>query len=64
MMQITKTWFEDGKMVIETIPAENVYKREWVGLTEEDLEGFTASHRVVAKLVEQTLKEKNHEQVK
>jgi hypothetical protein len=37
-------------------------RHEWHGLTEKDLEGFTASHRVVAKLVEQTLKEKNHEQ--
>ena len=36
MMQITKTWFEDGKMVTETIPTEDVYKREWVGLTHDE----------------------------
>jgi hypothetical protein len=36
MMHITKTWVEDGKIITEIIPAENVYKREWVGLTPEE----------------------------
>jgi hypothetical protein len=34
-------------------------KREWVGLTDKDLEGVNASHRVIAKWAEAKLKEKN-----
>ncbi len=35
---ITKTWIEDGKLVTEVIEAKDVYKREWVGLTEKEVD--------------------------
>lgn len=60
MMHITKTWFEDGKMVTETIPAETVYKREWVGLTEKEiLECRSVNHLYFYKAIEAKLKAKN-----
>ena len=61
-MHITKTWFEEGKMVTETIPAENVYKREWVGLTNEDKQELAAEQHGWEDLLiaaEAKLKEKN-----
>ncbi len=35
-MYLTRTWVEDGKLIIETIPQEAIYKREWQGLTDEE----------------------------
>lgn len=69
MMHITKTWVEDGKMITEIIPAENVYKRqEWVGLTAEEREqvqsesyGKVPHHIALIAAVEKLLKEKNSE---
>tara|TARA_R110000796_G_scaffold66351_1_gene152678 strand:+ start:518 stop:727 length:210 start_codon:yes stop_codon:yes gene_type:complete len=34
---IIKTWIEDGKIIAQTIPEAEIYKREWVGLTEEEI---------------------------
>ena len=34
-------------------------QRTWVGLTDDDLEGINANHRVIAKWAESKLKEKN-----
>jgi hypothetical protein len=62
---------EDVVKKIEAVPysarhrAQHLFEdepqpnREWVGLTDEDLEGVNASHRVIAKWAEAKLKEKN-----
>lgn len=34
---MTKTWFVDGQIIEETIPEAEIYKREWVGLTSEEI---------------------------
>jgi len=34
---VTKSWMEDGKLVVQVIPQEQIYKREWVGLTDEEV---------------------------
>jgi phenolic acid decarboxylase len=31
---VTKSWMEDGELVVQIIPQEQIYKREWVGLTD------------------------------
>jgi hypothetical protein len=63
MMHITKTWFEDGKMVTETIPTEDVYKKEWEGLSVFEINDLvTATEHGLHDLVERTeakLREKN-----
>jgi len=63
---ITKTWF-DGKTVVtvtKEIPVEEVYKREWVGLTAEEIhgiEGYKETREMYrfARAIEAKLKEKN-----
>ena len=67
---ITKTWF-DGKTVVtvtKEIPVEEVYKREWVGLTEDEVaQAMYRADAIVtgpmqfkfAKELEAKLKEKN-----
>jgi hypothetical protein len=55
---ITMSWWHEPALPVGT----KLYtqpKREWVGLTDEDLEGVNASHRVIAKWAEAKLKEKN-----
>jgi len=32
---ITKTWFEDGKLITEVLEEKEIYKREWIGLSNE-----------------------------
>ncbi len=32
---ITKTWFNGKNIVTQEIPVQEVYRREWVGLTNE-----------------------------
>ena len=34
---ITKTWFEDGKLITQVFEEKDIHKREWVGLTEEEI---------------------------
>jgi hypothetical protein len=68
---ITKTWFEDGKLITQVFEEKDIYKREWVGLTEEEIKPCwyeacqtnleLTSQLVVyfAKAIEAKLKEKN-----
>ena len=58
---ITKTWIEDGKLVTEVIEAKDVYKREWVGLTDEEInvQHIFMSRYEMVKYFEAKLKEKN-----
>ena len=59
---MTKTWFEDGKLITVTIPEANIYKREWVGLTDDEMhQCFDVSGRrePVYRALEAALKEKN-----
>ena len=67
---ITKTWF-DGKTVVtvtKEIPVGELYKREWVGLTEDEVaQAMYRADAIVtgpmqfkfAKELEAKLKEKN-----
>ena len=61
---ITKTWF-DGKTVVtitKEIPVGEVYKREWVNLTVDeliDLEHKHLSHENLTRAIEDRLREKN-----
>lgn len=34
---ITKTWFVDGQIIEQVIPESEIYKREWVGLTDAEI---------------------------
>lgn len=59
---ITKTWFDGKNIVTQEIPVGEVYKREWVGLTDEELAELSASGLVLWglwKAIEAKLKEKN-----
>lgn len=70
---IIKTWIEDGKLITETTPQEAVYKREWVGLTDEERRGLREWQKIQEELgpvwapmmlylyaaIEAKLKEKN-----
>lgn len=58
---ITKTWIEDGKLITEVIPEAEIYKREWVGLTEEEREECLGEYYrgSIAIAIEAKLKEKN-----
>ena len=59
---ITKTWFDGKNIVTQEIPVGEVYKREWVGLTDEELAELSASGLVLWGLwraIEAKLKEKN-----
>ena len=38
---------------------DHSFKREWVGLTDEDCKGMSAGDKVVAMWADRTLKEKN-----
>jgi hypothetical protein len=57
---ITKSWMEDGKLVVQVIPQEQIYKRTWVGLTDEDLAVCGDEDDVMlARYWERVCKEKN-----
>ena len=59
---ITKTWFDGKNIVTQEIPVEEVYKREWVGLTKEEIDSALckyASWYNFAAHLENILKEKN-----
>ena len=66
---ITKTWFDGKNIVTQEIPVGEVYKREWVGLTDDERAAIgremakTLPNRWIdfdyARAVEAKLKEKN-----
>lgn len=61
---ITKTWFDGKNIVTKEIPVEEVYKREWVGLTDEEIhntEGYKETREMYrfVRAIEAALKEKN-----
>ena len=61
---ITKTWFDGKNIVTQEIPVQEVYKREWVGLTAEEIHGIdgykeTRQMYRFARDLEAKLKEKN-----
>ncbi len=33
---MTKTWFVDGQFIEQVIPEAEIYKRQWVGLTDDE----------------------------
>lgn len=35
-IEVTKVWIENDKLFALQIPEAEIYKREWVGLTDED----------------------------
>jgi hypothetical protein len=61
---VTKSWMEDGKLVVQVIPQEQIYKREWVELTYQEITevmGYEKS-QFTRKLIQNALaksKEKN-----
>jgi len=60
---ITKTWVEDGKLITQVFEEKDIYKREWVGLTDMERQMIINKHDGVAWettiAIEQQLKEKN-----
>ena len=34
---MTKTWFDGTNIITQEIPEAEIYKREWVGLTDEEI---------------------------
>ena len=59
---ITKTWFVDGQIIEQLIPESEIYKRPWVGLTDEEFNdaiNYKLTPRCIAIAVEAKLKEKN-----
>ena len=61
---ITKTWFVDGQIIEQVIPESEIYKREWVGLTDEEQQQAYEQWQnegwgVFYKAIEAKLKEKN-----
>jgi len=64
---ITKTWFDGKNIVTQEIPESEIYKREWVGLTNNELQPIADEYRILfgswvedfARAIETKLKEKN-----
>jgi hypothetical protein len=59
---MTKTWFEDGRIIKQVIPEAEIYKRTWVGLTDEEIWEEGADNIIdfyFARAIEAKLKEKN-----
>ena len=46
---VTKSWMEDGKLVVQVIPQEQIYKREWVGLTDKEVDDIQRSSSFTTK---------------
>ena len=62
--EMTKFWWDENQMVVQRIPEEVIYKREWVGLTDEDMDclfphGSSVWVQETVKIIEAKLKEKN-----
>ena len=65
---LTKIWWDlnKDKLVEQLIPESEIYKREWVGLTDEEIERACAplgaamlSFTEVARAIEAKLRERN-----
>ena len=68
---LTKIWWDlnKHKLVEQVIPEVEIYKREWVGLTDDELEDLEFASvdreyghldvRVLSRAIEAKLKEKN-----
>ena len=71
---LTKIWwdFNNHKLVEQAIPEAEIYKREWVGLTDEEIQDLSYLAQKIdegnaewfdrwgfARAIEQALKEKN-----
>jgi len=59
---MTKTWFDGKNIIKQEIPEAEIYKREWVGLTNKELFEILdkANTRYQAvQMTEDKLKEKN-----
>ena len=59
---MTKTWFDGKNITTQEIPEAEIYKREWVGLTNKELFEILdkANTRYQAlQMTEDKLKEKN-----
>ena len=58
-----KTWFEDGCIIQQIITEAESYKREWVGLTDEEEEHIVDAYwndtPMFIEAIEAKLKEKN-----
>lgn len=61
MTHITRTFMENGRLFIELIPEEQFYKREWVDLTDDEIDNinYTSAH-MLAREVLAKFKEKNN----
>jgi hypothetical protein len=61
MTHITRTFMEKGRLLIELIPEEQFYKREWVDLTDDEIDNinYTSAH-MLAREVLAKFKEKNN----
>ena len=64
---LTKIWWDlnKHKLVEQAIPEAEIYKREWVGLTDEEIMSLVpvTGHRpatTFARAIEAKLKEKNN----
>ena len=40
--EMEKVWWDGHQMVVQRIPEEVIYKREWVGLTDEEIKAMDA----------------------
>lgn len=59
--EMEKVWWGGRQMVVQRIPEEVIYKREWVGLTDEDRHVARSLNKTLAlQFVEAKLKEKNN----
>jgi hypothetical protein len=61
---ITKTWFDGKNIITQEIPQAEIYKREWVGLTDDEINACDPSEECwgllkIARAIEAKLKEKN-----
>ena len=48
---MTKTWFVDGQLTAQVIPEAEIYKREWVGLTGEEIINMSCGDLHYAALI-------------
>jgi hypothetical protein len=58
------TWFDGKNIVTQVIPESEIYKREWVGLTDEEYQQILIQHDgagLIAffNLIEDRLRSKN-----
>ena len=68
---MTKTWFDGKNIITQEIPQAEIYKREWVGLTDEEIwstvgrigtaDSDVNPYQILndARAIEKRLKEKN-----